>query len=90
MIDVFAITGATVGTAGLPYVIVRFFTVPRVKDTRISTAWTLVFIAIVYTTAPAVASFARVNMIDTINGKDGSGTGMQKHQHGLKTGKEQA
>ncbi|WP_151172341.1 sodium:solute symporter family protein [Pseudoalteromonas ruthenica] len=75
MIDVFAITGALmVGTAGLPHVIVRFFTVPRVRDTRISAAWTLVFIAIVYTTAPAVASFARVNMIDTINGKDGSGT----------------
>ena len=75
MIDVFAITGALmVGTAGLPHVIVRFFTVPRVKDTRISAAWTLVFIAIVYTTAPAVAAFARVNMIDTINGKDGSGT----------------
>lgn len=75
MIDVFAITGALmVGTAGLPHVIVRFFTVPRVKDTRISAAWTLVFISIVYTTAPAVASFARVNMIDTINGKDGSGT----------------
>ncbi|WP_105200792.1 MULTISPECIES: sodium:solute symporter family protein [unclassified Pseudoalteromonas] len=75
MVDVFAITGALmVGTAGLPHVIVRFFTVPRVRDTRISAAWTLVFIAIVYTTAPAVASFARVNMIDTINGKDGSGT----------------
>ncbi|ASM52988.1 cation/acetate symporter [Pseudoalteromonas nigrifaciens] len=75
MIDVFAITGALmVGTAGLPHVIVRFFTVPRVKDTRISAAWTLVFIAIVYTTAPAVAAFARVNMVDTINGKDGSGT----------------
>ena len=75
MIDVFAITGALmVGTAGLPHVIVRFFTVPRVKDTRISAAWTLVFIAVVYTTAPAVAAFARVNMIDTINGKDGSGT----------------
>ena len=75
MIDVFAITGALmVGTAGLPHVIVRFFTVPRVKDTRISAAWTLIFIAIVYTTAPALASFARVNMVDTINGKDGSGT----------------
>ncbi|WP_042147992.1 MULTISPECIES: sodium:solute symporter family protein [unclassified Pseudoalteromonas] len=75
MIDVFAITGALmVGTAGLPHVIVRFFTVPKVKDTRISAAWTLIFIAIVYTTAPALASFARVNMVDTINGKDGSGT----------------
>ncbi|NKC19822.1 cation acetate symporter [Pseudoalteromonas sp. S4498] len=79
MVDVFAITAALmVGTAGLPHVIVRFFTVPRVKDTRISAAWTLVFIAIVYTTAPAVASFARVNMIDTINGKDGSGTVYEK------------
>jgi len=75
MIDVFAITGALmVGTAGLPHVIVRFFTVPRVKDTRISAAWTLIFIAIVYTTAPALAGFARVNMVDTINGKDGAGT----------------
>jgi cation/acetate symporter len=75
MIDVFAITAALmVGTAGLPHVIVRFFTVPKVSDTRISAAWTLVFIAIVYTTAPAVAAFARVNMIDTINGKDGNGT----------------
>lgn len=75
MIDVFAITAALmVGTAGLPHVIVRFFTVPRVKDTRISAAWTLIFISVVYTTAPAVAAFARVNMIDTINGKDGSGT----------------
>ncbi len=75
MIDVFAITAALmVGTAGLPHVIVRFFTVPKVKDTRISAAWTLVFIAIVYTTAPALASFARVNMIDTINGEDGKGT----------------
>ncbi|MEL0635119.1 cation acetate symporter, partial [Pseudoalteromonas carrageenovora] len=50
------------------------FTVPRVKYTRISAAWTLVFIDIVYTTAPAVASFARVNMIATNNGKDGSAT----------------
>jgi len=75
MIDVFAITGALmVGTAGLPHVIVRFFTVPKVKDTRISAAWTLIFIAIVYTTAPALAGFARVNMVDTINGKDGAGT----------------
>jgi cation/acetate symporter len=48
--------------------------VPKVKDTRISAAWTLIFIAIVYTTAPALASFARVNMVDTINGKEGSGT----------------
>ena len=66
-IDVFAITAALmVGTAGLPHVIVRFFTVPRVKDARISAGWALIFIAILYTTAPAVASFARINLINTI------------------------
>ncbi|MGB0833187.1 MAG: sodium:solute symporter family protein [Psychrobium sp.] len=68
-LDVFAITGALmIGTAGLPHVIVRFFTVPKVKDSRISAGWTLVFIGIMYTTIPALASFARVNMIETING----------------------
>ncbi|MCB1636703.1 MAG: cation acetate symporter, partial [Xanthomonadales bacterium] len=73
-IDVFCITLALmVGTAGLPHVIVRFFTVPKVRDARKSAGWALLFIAILYTTAPAVASFARVNMIETINGKDGSG-----------------
>jgi cation/acetate symporter len=74
-IDVFAITLALmVGTAGLPHVIVRFFTVPKVRDARKSAGWALLFIAILYTTAPAVASFARVNMINTINGVDGQGT----------------
>ena len=74
MIDVFFITFALmVGTAGLPHVIVRFFTVPNVADARRSAGWALVFIAILYTTAPAVASFARVNMIATINGADGQG-----------------
>lgn len=74
MIDVFFITFALmVGTAGLPHVIVRFFTVPNVADARRSAGWALVFIAILYTTAPAVASFARVNMISTINGADGQG-----------------
>jgi cation/acetate symporter len=74
-IDVFAITLALmVGTAGLPHVIVRFFTVPKVRDARRSAGWALLFIAILYTTAPAVASFARVNMITTINGVDGQGT----------------
>lgn len=68
-LDVFCITGALmIGTAGLPHVIVRFFTVPSVKDSRISAGWTLVFIGIMYTTIPALASFARVNMIETING----------------------
>ncbi|MBC6993376.1 sodium:solute symporter family protein [Neolewinella lacunae] len=67
-IDVFAITFALmVGTAGLPHVIVRFFTVPKVKDARISAGWALLFIAILYTTAPAIAAFARTNLIDTIH-----------------------
>ena len=74
MVDVFFITFALmVGTAGLPHVIVRFFTVPKVADARRSAGWALVFIAILYTTAPAVASFARVNMIETINGSDSAG-----------------
>ncbi len=70
MIDVFAIAMALmVGTAGLPHVIVRFYTVPSVRAARISAFWALLFIAILYTTAPAVAAFARVNMIETLNGK---------------------
>ena len=67
-IDMFFITAALmVGTAGLPHVIVRFFTVPKVRDARISAGYALLFIAILYTTAPAVASFARVNLINTVN-----------------------
>ena len=68
MIDVFAITVALmVGTAGLPHVIVRFFTVPRVKDARVSAGWALLFIAIMYTTIPAVAVFARTKLIETVS-----------------------
>lgn len=68
MTDVFAITFALmVGTAGLPHVIVRFFTVPRVKDARSSAGYALLFIAILYTTAPAIAAFARVNLINTVS-----------------------
>ncbi|MEO0960943.1 MAG: sodium:solute symporter family protein [Pseudomonadota bacterium] len=68
VIDVFAITFALmVGTAGLPHVIVRFFTVPKVSDARKSALWALIFIALLYTTAPAVAAFARINFIDTVN-----------------------
>ncbi len=75
MIDVFCITAALmVGTAGLPHVIVRFFTVPKVRDARYSAGWALAFIAILYTTAPSIASFARVNMIETINGTEQTGT----------------
>lgn len=55
-----------IGTAGLPHVIIRFFTVPKVKDARTSAGWALVFIAILYTTAPAVAGMARLNLINTI------------------------
>ena len=66
-IDIFFITAALmVGTAGLPHVIVRFFTVPKVRDARKSAGYALLFIAILYTTAPAVASFARVNLIQTV------------------------
>jgi len=66
--DFLAITAALmVGTAGLPHVIIRFFTVPKVKDARKSAGWALLFIAILYTTAPAVAAFARTNMIETLD-----------------------
>ncbi len=66
-IDVFAITMALmIGTAGLPHVIVRFFTVPRVRDARISAGWALFFIALLYTTAPAVGALARLNLTETI------------------------
>jgi cation/acetate symporter len=67
MMDIFAITAALmVGTAGLPHVIVRFFTVPKVRDARISAGYALLFIAILYTTAPAIAAFARTNLINTV------------------------
>ena len=67
-IDIFCITAALmVGTAGLPHVIVRFFTVPRVKDARTSAGWALLFIAILYLTAPAVSSFARLNFVNTVD-----------------------
>jgi cation/acetate symporter len=66
-LDVFAITAALmVGTAGLPHVIVRFYTVKRVAAARSSAGWALAFIALLYTTAPAVAAFARVNLLDTV------------------------
>jgi cation/acetate symporter len=66
-IDVFCITLALmVGTAGLPHVIVRFFTVPKVRDARMSAGWALLFIAVLYTTAPAVGSMSRFNLINAI------------------------
>ncbi|MCL6416768.1 cation acetate symporter [Aestuariirhabdus sp. Z084] len=74
-IDMFFITAALMcGTAGLPHVIVRFFTVPKVKDARTSAGWALLFIAILYTAVPAVAAMGRVNLINTVNGVDGTGT----------------
>ena len=67
-VNLFFVTAALMlGTAGLPHVIVRFFTVPKVRDARKSAGWALVFIALLYTTAPAVAAFARTNLINTVN-----------------------
>ena len=69
-LDLFLITSALmVGTAGLPHVIVRFFTVRKVSDARKSAGWALLFIAILYTTAPAVAVFSRINLIETVSNK---------------------
>ncbi len=71
LVDVFAITLALmVGTAGLPHVIVRFFTVKKVRDARKSAGWALLLIAILYTTAPAVAVFAKTNLIETVSDKE--------------------
>ncbi|EKE82096.1 SSF family Na(+)/solute symporter [Idiomarina xiamenensis 10-D-4] len=73
-IDVFFITCALmVGTAGLPHVIVRFFTVPKVRDARRSAGWALLFISVVYLTAPAIAAFSKVNLFNTINGPEMTG-----------------
>jgi cation/acetate symporter len=77
MIDVFAITLALMcGTAGLPHVIVRFYTVPSVRAARFSAGWALLFIGLLYTTAPALAAFAKFNLIQTLNDK----TPEQVHQ----------
>ncbi len=73
-LNMFAYTlSLMIGTAGLPHVIIRFFTVPKVSDARKSAGWALLFIAILYTTAPAVSGMARLNLIDTFAGKDGDG-----------------
>ncbi|MGB0587261.1 MAG: sodium:solute symporter family protein [Limisphaerales bacterium] len=76
-LNMFAYTlSLMIGTAGLPHVIIRFFTVPKVSDARLSAGWALVFIAILYTTAPAVAAMARLNLSETIQpGKIGSTEG---------------
>ena len=71
-INMFAYTmSLMIGTAGLPHVIIRFFTVPKVRDARASAGWALVFISILYTTAPAVAAMARLNFIQTIEPAQG-------------------
>lgn len=68
VIDVFCITAALMfGTAGLPHVIIRFFTVPRASDARMSAGWALVFIALLYTVAPAVGAFSRLNLIESVD-----------------------
>jgi len=70
-LNVFCIAMALmVGTAGLPHVIVRFYTVPNVRSARFSAGWALLFIAMLYTTAPALAAFARYNLIDSLHGKE--------------------
>ncbi len=76
-LNMFAYTmSLMIGTAGLPHVIIRFFTVPKVRDARTSAGWALVFIAILYTTAPAVGAMARLNLMDTIQiGEVGSPEG---------------
>lgn len=67
-VDIFCITAALmIGTAGLPHVIVRFFTVPKASDARLSAGWALVFIALLYTTAPAVGAFARLNFVESVH-----------------------
>lgn len=86
MVDVFAITLVLMaGTAGLPHVIVRFFTVPSVCDARYSAGWALVFIALLYTTAPAVGALAKMNLIITLNGETGEGTPYTKMPNWFKT-----
>jgi cation/acetate symporter len=70
LIDVFAIVfSLMVGTAGLPHVIVRFYTVPSVRDARYSAFWALLFIGLLYTTAPALAAFAKLNLLETLHNK---------------------
>jgi cation/acetate symporter len=70
MIDVFAIVlSLMVGTAGLPHVIVRFYTVPTVRDARYSAFWAWLFIGFLYTTAPALAAFAKLNLLESLHGK---------------------
>ncbi len=83
LINMFLLTlSLMIGTAGLPHVIIRFFTVPKVRDARFSAGWALLFIALLYTTAPAVGAMARLNLIDTIQkGPIGSPTGNLQYEN---------
>lgn len=74
-----------IGTAGLPHVIIRFFTVPKVKDARSSAGWALVFIAILYTTAPAVAGMARLNIMQTLEPSPGEYLDIEDRPQWFKT-----
>jgi len=73
------------GTAGLPHIIVRFFTVPSVRDARESAGWALVFIALLYTSVPGVAAFGRINLIQTLNGPDKQGVAYEAMPDWFKT-----
>ena len=79
-----------IGTAGLPHVIIRFFTVPKVADARWSAGWALIFIALLYLTAPAVASMARMNLVDTVypNGTDAPSIQIDERPEWMKTWEE--
>ena len=86
MIDIFCITVALmVGTAGLPHVIVRFYTVPNVRAARYSAVWAIIFIALLYTTAPALAAFARYNLISSLHGSSISVNAEQLAEDGAQT-----
>ncbi len=85
-----------IGTAGLPHVIIRFFTVPKVADARSSAGWALVFIALLYTVAPAVGSMARLNLTTTMwpaavagNALDGDAVSLRRHRQQAGTGLDQ-
>ncbi|MEP0202768.1 MAG: sodium:solute symporter family protein [Halioglobus sp.] len=85
-LNMFAFTlSLMIGTAGLPHVIIRFFTVPKVKDARSSAGWALVFIAILYTTAPAVAAMARLNLMETIEPQPGQYLAYEERPQWFKT-----
>lgn len=85
-LNMFAFTASLmVGTAGLPHVIIRFFTVPKVKDARTSAGWALIFIAILYTTAPAVAAMARLNIMQTIQPEGGQNLVIEERPQWFKT-----